>query len=148
MQTSEEAGNRAYAETARRTMSPDDCRKYLLLANKANKTLAARSKHARAMSRFYVECPGQREKAQEISRLQWADCPEIKLALSQFLSEQPQPVQIAIAKKVKGLRLSEGEQAAAQAFYKRFWAAHPELRAVLGEARTKAAQEVNKSWNA
>jgi len=148
MQTSEEAGNRAVAEKARRTMTPDMCREYLVLANKANKTPEAREKHAKAMRRFYKDCPGQREKAQEISKLQWEDCPEIKLALSQFLSEQPQPVQIALAKKSKGVRLTEKEKVVAQAFYKRFWVEHPELRAVLGEARAKAAETVNKSWNA
>lgn len=146
MQTSEEAGNRAFAERTLLTDTPAIGREALKTARRMAQSPEARAKHDESLRKFYQD-PLQRERIGAISKRQWALCPEIKEAMAAYLEEFP-IAKAAFAKEGSGIELTKSDRSAIRAFYKSFWDAHPELKKLLGKARTKAANEVSKSWNA
>lgn len=146
MQASEEAGNRAFAERTLLTDSPARGREALKAGREKLKNPEVQAKHAASLKRFYAD-PWQRKRMGEISKRQWDLCPEIKEAMIAFLEDFP-IAKAAFAKEGSGIKLTSSDKSAIRNFYKSFWDAHPELKKALGKARTKAANEVTKSWNA
>ena len=65
--------------------------------------------------------------------------------MSEFAAKEQGFVKKVVMKAISGAKLTEKEQRVNKGFYKRFWAAHPELKPVYAEARRQASKLAKSS---
>ncbi len=137
LNSSDPEGNRIIASktTAWNKLHPDLMYEHNKKAAQGCKTEKYKAEQSKRIKNFYDANPDRREKVSEALRLCWQNCPEVREAMSKFLKQEDAFVKLAITKKRQGKALSQDERKTAISFYKRFWAAHPELKEVFAEAR-------------
>jgi len=109
------------------------------------KTEEYRAAQSERMKQYDIEHPERREKIGLSSKLTWELCPDVRAAMSEFASKEQTFVKRVVMKAISGAKLTEREQRINKGFYKRFWTAYPELKAVYAEARKKASEMAKKS---
>lgn len=137
LNASDQEGNKIIASktTAWNQAHPEKMYEHNKKAAQMCKTDEYRTAQAKRIKDFYKTNPERREKLSEALRMSWQNCPEIKEAMSEFLKQESIFTKHSICKRAQGKKLTSDEKKAAYGFYKRFWEAHPELKAIYAEAR-------------
>lgn len=146
LKASDEAGNR---EIAQKTRVYNQANPELMYARNKHAAQGCKTEEYRAAQRArMIEYdklhPERREKISEFDKRVWELCPEIKDAMAQFAMGETAYVRGIVMKKTRGVVLTEQEKRVDKGFYKRFWAAHPELRNVLAAAKAQVRKEMGK----
>lgn len=130
-------GNKAIADktTAWNSLHPDLMYAHNKKAAQGCKTEEYREAQSKRIKEYDNEHPERREKISITLKKGWQKCPEVRKAMSEFSKNESYFLKNALGKKTANKKLTEGEKRAIASFYKRFWDAHPELKAVYSEAR-------------
>ena len=137
LKASDERGNREIAQktTAWNALHPDLMYARNRHAAQGCKTPEYRAAQAQRMYAYDKEHPERREKISEANRRAWARCPEIRESMAEFATRESAFTRKVIMRSIAGEKLSACECRAELGFYKRFWAAHPELISVWAKAK-------------
>lgn len=137
LKASDEQGNREIAQktTAWNALHPDLMYAHNKHAAQGCKTSEYRTAQAQRIYEYDKEHPERREKIAEANRRAWARCPEVRAAMSEFASRESAFTRRTIMKSFSGEHLTACEARAEKGFFKRFWAAYPELISVFAEAK-------------
>lgn len=137
LKASDEQGNREIAQktAAWNALHPDLMYAHNKHAAQGCKTPKYRAAQAQRMYEYDKEHPERREKISEANRRAWARCPEVREAMAEFACRESAFTRRTIMKCFRGEPLTAYETRAEKGFFKRFWAAHPELISVYTEAK-------------
>ena len=105
------------------------------------KTEEYRKAQAQRMYEYDILHPERRQKISQNSQKMWDKCPEVKNAMREFSRKQGSYITLLLAKQANKQHLTKEERIMLNSFFKKFWAAHPEMKKVLAEASNKLKNE-------
>ena len=130
-------GNKTIADKTRawNALHPDLMYVHNKNAAQGCKTAEYRQAQSKRIKEYDKEHPERREKISATLKEGWQKCPEVRKAMSEFSKKESTFLKRALVKKTTNKNLTEEEKRVIAGFYRRFWDAHPELKAVYAEAR-------------
>lgn len=139
LNSSDSEGNKLIASktTAWNALHPDLMRSKNKRAAQGCKTKEYRKSQSERIKEYDKVHPERKEKISCSMKEAWARCPEIRDALSEFAANDSAYLGSIIKKRLAGKKLSANEEIISKGFFKRFWQAHPELKAIYAEAKKK-----------
>lgn len=134
---SDEKGNQEIASktTAWNALHPDLMYAKNKHAAQGCKTKEYREAQSQRMKDYDKEHPERREKISVSGKEAWAKCPEVRKAMSDFAAKENSYVRSVMKKRFTGQPMSDKDVRISKGFFKRFWQAHPELKAVYAESK-------------
>jgi len=125
-------------------LNPEKRRELNKIAAQGCKTPEYRAAQSNRMYAYDAVHPERKQKISEAGKRAWDLCPEIKAAMAVFREEQPPFVRNIVLNGGKKQPLSPEERRIQKSFYKKFWAAHPELKAVYSRAKQQVKAELEE----
>lgn len=147
LKASDEAGNKSIADKTRawNKKHPEIRRQLNQHAAQGCKTEEYRQAQSQRMLDYDPIHPERRQKISKSSKARWDLCPDVKAAMLTFGQEQKAYVSMALAKQMNNQPINKSEKITLKIFYKKFWAAFPEMKEKLSLAAKKIRE--NKKEN-
>lgn len=142
LKSSDPEGNRIIAgkTTAYNQLHPDLMYAHNKKAAQACKTPEYREAQSQRMHDHDSTHPERVQKISEHSTIMWAEAPEVRQAMSDYIQlNEPIEVRRIFTKKIKGIPLRAAEYRIIRGAYNRFWSANPEQKRNLSEASLRAS---------
>ena len=140
LQASDEIGNREIANkmTAWNSLHPDLMQAKNKHAAQGCKTQEYRDAQSKRIKDYDKLHPERKEKISISNKKAWEVCPEIKDAMKSFAQTQNAYIKKVIMKNMTEKKLTDYEDRINKTFFKMFWNAHPDLKAIFSQAKKNA----------
>lgn len=144
LKASDVKGNKIIADKTKawNKANPELRRELNKRAAQGCKTEEYRKAQSQRMYAYDILHPERRQKISKKSQQMWDKCPDVKRAMFEFAKTQGTYLSVVLAKHAKKQHLTPNETIVLNGFFKKFWHAHPELKASLSKASNEIRNDV------